>query len=66
MKVPPYRYRCPLGNLQPKVTNLDGIKQRGWQNDHILVVSAADERLNFMEREFVRRLGERLYGRSES
>jgi len=55
-----------LGNLQPKVTNLDGIKQRGWQNDHILVVSAADERLNFMEREFVRRLGERLYGRSES
>ena len=38
------------------------LKQRGWRDQHILVVSEEDERLDFVEREFVRRLGERLYG----
>jgi len=62
MKIPNSRYRCPLGRLQPKTTDLDAIKERGWRDQHILVVSEEDERLDFVEREFVRRLGERLYG----
>ena len=62
MKVPPPQYRSPLGRLQPDVQDLDVIKQRGWRDQHILVVNAADERLDFIEREFVRRIGERLYG----
>ena len=37
-------------------------KRYGWRDQHILVVNAADERLDFIEREFVRRIGERLYG----
>jgi len=62
MKVPTPQYCCPLGRLQPQATDLDAIKQRGWLDQHILVVSADDERLDWMERELVRQIGERLYG----
>ena len=62
MKIPAQQYRCPLGRLQPQTTDLEAIKQSGWRNQHILVVSEVDARLDFVEREFVRRIGERLYG----
>ena len=62
MNVPQYRYRCPLGNLQPTTPDLDAVKREGWRTDHILVVSEHDERLDWVEKQFVRRLGERLYG----
>lgn len=62
MKIPAQHYRCPLGRLQPEATDLEAMKQEGWRAQRILVVSAQDERLDFVEREFVRRLGERLYG----
>lgn len=62
MKIPAQQYRCPLGRLQPQTTDLEAIKQTGWRDQHILVVSEEDTRLDFVEREFVRRLGERLYG----
>lgn len=62
MKIPAQQYRCPLGRLQAQTTDLEAIKQTGWRDQHILVVSEQDERLDFVEREFVRRIGERLYG----
>lgn len=62
MKVPSYQYRCPLGRLQPQPPDLDAIKQQGWRDQHILVVSETDERLDYFERQFVKRIGERLYG----
>lgn len=62
MKIPAQQYRCPLGRLQPQTTDLEAIKQTGWRDQHILVVSEEDTRLDFVEREFVRRIGERLYG----
>ena len=62
MKIPAHQYRCPLGRLQPQTTDLEAIKQTGWRDQHILVVSEQDARLDFVEREFVRRIGERLYG----
>lgn len=62
MKVPQQNYRCPLGKLQPNATDLDAVKEAGWREQHILVVSEQDERLDFVEREFVRRIGDRLYG----
>lgn len=55
-------YRCALGRVQPQTTDLDAIKEQGWHDQHILVVNASDERLDFIEREIVRRIGERLYG----
>jgi len=62
VKVPAHPYRCPLGRLQPETTDLEAMKQRGWRDQNLLVVNATDERLDFIEREFIRRLGERLYG----
>jgi len=62
MKIPSPIYRCPLGRLQPETPDREAMKQRGWRDQHILVVNASDERLDFIEREFVRRIGERLYG----
>lgn len=63
MKIPQQNYRCPLGKFQTGSTDLDEIKAAGWREQHILVVSETDDRLDFVEREFVRRIGERLYGR---
>lgn len=60
----PQPYRCPLGKLQPNTTDLDAIKETGWREQRILVVNETDERLDFVEREIVRRIGERLYGRA--
>jgi hypothetical protein len=62
VNIPAQQYRCPLGRLQPQTTDLETIKQSGWRDQHILVVSEEDARLDFVEREFVRRIGERLYG----
>ena len=63
MKVPTPQYRCPLGRLQPQATDLDAIKRNvagvtstSWWS------TQSDERLDFIEREIVRRIGERLYG----
>ena len=61
MKVSIPQYRCPLGRSTERV-DPDSIKRDGWREQHILVVEANDERLDFVEREFVRQLGERLYG----
>ena len=62
MKIPAYRYPSPLGRMQPESIDVDAVKQRGWLDQHILVVSENDTRLDFVEKEIVRRIGERLYG----
>ena len=62
MKIPPYAYHSPLSRLQPDKFDPEAVKRDGWREQHILVVSEKDERLDFVEREIVRRLGERLYG----
>ena len=40
------------------------LKREGWRSFATLVVSVSDKRLNWTEREFVKQLGERLYGTS--
>jgi hypothetical protein len=42
--------------------DVESVKRNGWRDDQILVIAQSDERLDFVEREFVRRIGERLYG----
>ena len=42
MKIPTSPYRCPLGRLQPEVQDVDLIKQRGWHDQHILVVTTIE------------------------
>jgi len=41
------------------------VKREGWREQGLLAVSLDDERLSWPERELVRQLGERLYGRRE-
>ena len=62
MKVSLPQYRCPLGRLQPNITDLEAMKRNGWRDQHILVVKDDDTRLDMIEREFIRAIGERLYG----
>ena len=39
------------------------VKREGWREKGLLAVSVDDERLTWPERELVRQLGEKLYGK---
>ena len=54
-------YRCALGRGTSR-EDPEAIKREGWRDQRFLVVAANDDRLDFVEREFIRQLGERLYG----
>ena len=41
------------------------VKRDGWQDQGVLAVSLDDDRLTWLERELVRQLGERLYGKRQ-
>jgi hypothetical protein len=41
----------------------DQVKRDGWQEQQMLAVSLDDHRLTWPERELVRQLGEKLYGK---
>ena len=41
----------------------DQVKQDGWREQGVLAVAVDDERLSWPERELVRQLGDRLYGK---
>ena len=55
-------YRCPLANLQPVKLDPEQVKRDGWRDQKILVVKQDDDRLNWLERETIRQIGEKLYG----
>jgi hypothetical protein len=42
------------------------VKQDGWREQGLLAVSLDDQRLSWPEREFVRQIGEKLYGNRAS
>ncbi len=58
-----FRHTSSLGRLQPTTPDVEHIKREGWQQQSILVISAHDQRLDFVERKLIRRLGDRLYGK---
>ncbi|MDI9234703.1 hypothetical protein [Limnohabitans lacus] len=62
MKIPPARYPSPLGRMQATPMDVEATKRQGWREQHILVISDEDERLDFLERQLIRSIGERLYG----
>jgi hypothetical protein len=43
--------------------NPDEVKRDGWKEQGLLAVSLDDQRLTWPERELVRQLGEKLYGK---
>ena len=66
MKVPTPAYRCALTRLQPDPRpDPEQIKREGWRDQQILVISPDDTRLDWVERELLRRIGDRLYGWKE-
>ena len=44
--------------------DVEATKRQGWREQHILVISHDDERLDFLERQLICSIGERLYGQS--
>ena len=66
MKVQSPAYRCALARLQPDPRpDPEQIKREGWREQQSLVISPDDARLDWVERELLRRIGERLYGPKE-
>jgi hypothetical protein len=43
----------------------DQVKREGWRKQGVLAVAIDDERLSWPERELVRQLGDKLYGKRE-
>ncbi|NGZ29224.1 MAG: hypothetical protein G8345_20345 [Magnetococcales bacterium] len=54
----------PLARIQGSTIHADAAKIHGWRRHNILVVAANDSRLSHVERELVKQLGEKLYGRN--
>ena len=50
--------------MQATPMDVEAAKRQGWREQHILVVSDEDERLDFVERQLIRSIGERLYGQA--
>ena len=57
-----FRYRCPLGRPFPERPDPECIKRQGWHDQGILVISPQDERLDWLERQLLTQIAERLYG----
>ena len=55
--------RSCLARSQINPHDVEGAKKQGWNQHRILVVAENDDRLNWLEKESVRQLGEKLYGR---
>ncbi len=64
MNIPQPHYPSPLGRMQANPMDVEATKRQGWREQHILVISEKDTRLNFLERQLIRSIGERLYGQS--
>ena len=54
--------QCPLGKCQPVPIDAEAVKRDGWNRQGILVVSRDDQRLDWVQRESVRQIGDMLYG----
>ncbi len=59
---PPVSY---IGKFQPLVPDSEAIKRDSWRRHGILVVDINDERLDFVDKEFIRHIGEVLHGQKK-
>jgi hypothetical protein len=58
-----YDLRSYLGRHQTKPVDPEAEKRAGWRKHGILVVAEQESRLTWSERQPVRQLGAKLYGR---
>lgn len=54
---------CNLGRFVPSHMDTESVKREGFNQQGILVVSVDDQRLSWIERDFIKKLGERIYGK---
>lgn len=52
--------------MQPVHFDAEAIKEEGWREHQILVIAQEDARLDRLERELVRQIGNRLYGAGQA
>ena len=57
--------RCALARIISETTDVDVIKTEGWNEHGILVISKDDYRLSTIEREYVRIIGDKIYGKGK-
>lgn len=60
------RYRSSLAGIQAPQMDAEAVKRAGWAEQQILVVALNDPRLDWVQREQVRQLGDYLYGRKRN
>jgi hypothetical protein len=53
--------RCTLARFIPNEMDVEEIKHDGWNNHRILVVSADDPRIGWIERQVIEQIGDKLY-----
>lgn len=54
---------CTLGRFVPSQMNVEEVKREGFNQHGILVVAVDDQRLSWIERQIIKQLGERIYGK---
>ena len=59
------RARANASGRQVRARNAERVKRDGWRDQGLLAVALDDDRLTWPERELVRQLGEKLYGKRE-
>lgn len=59
----PQPARCALGKLIPDTIDTEELKHDAWSQHNILVVATDDPRINWIERQILQTIGERIFGR---
>lgn len=54
--------RCALARAIPNSMDVEEVKREAWSNHRILVVSADDHRIGWIERQIIEQIGDKLYG----
>ena len=52
---------CTLGRFVPSQMDVESVKREGFNNHGILVVAVDDQRLSWIERQVIQKIGDRLY-----
>lgn len=57
----PHPPRCTLARFIPTQMAVEDVKRDGWNQHRILVISADDPRIGWIERQVIEQIGEKLY-----
>jgi len=52
---------CNLGRFVPSQIDVESVKREGFNQHGILVVAVDDQRLSWIERQVIQKIGDRLY-----